>query len=105
MKDFKIKIIPWFWSNDYFIVKVKKQGCWFWKTIKIAEQDIDDDWCLNTKTYRANDFNKKQILNQFSCWQDYLDYAEKETVYGSKRQKQLDIERKEEKQRLNNFYK
>ena len=105
MKDFKIKIVAWFWSNNYFIVKIKKQGGWFWKTIKIAEQDIDGDWQLNIKTYIANNFNKKQVLSQFSCWQDYLDYTKEEIVYGNKRQKQIETKRKEEKLRLNNFYK
>lgn len=104
MTDFKIKILPWRYSDARFIVKVKKRGNWFWRTVEEAEQRMNNDWDLLEKTFYADELNREKALQMFSCWQDYLDYEQEQVNIFRKNQGDLDFRRKEERKRLNNFY-
>lgn len=98
IKDFKIKVVPWIYSNDFFITKIKKRGDWLWTTMRVAEEDVlSNNWHYNKRIRRATEYNKKEIMTMFNCWEDYLKYDKKEREFIIKRQNEVDTERQQKK--------
>lgn len=103
--EVEIKIVPWFYSKEWFIVKVRKKGDWFWRTVKEASEDIlDKNWHLSKIIMRANESNRKKVLSMFFSWEDYLKYKISEIKKVKTKQKEVDEERRLRKEQLNKFY-
>ena len=102
----EIKIVPWIYSDEWFNIKVRKEGAWFWTTVREATEDIlDNNWYFTKIITRANKSNKEEALSRFSSWEDYLKYKTDEIEKIRVRQKEVDDKRKLKKEELNKLYK
>lgn len=106
MSKIEVKIKSWIHSREWFVIKVRKKGSWFWSTVKEIKFDvIDGDYFLSDIVKTANEENWEEAMLLFNCWEDYLEYKENLTIKLKTLQKQFDKKVLDNHNRLNNFYK
>lgn len=103
MSKFRIKVSPWWASDDYIILKYSTNGI-FWKTLKNYEYDVLDKWCYMT-TKVSHYTNAEYLINKFKSLEDIIKYEEEEEGKVITHNNEINARNKIKKQEKQKVYK
>lgn len=103
MSKFRIKISPWYASDDFFTVKYSTNGI-FWKTLKQYKYDVLDEWCYMVSAI-FNYTDAEYIMSKFKNMEDIIKYEETERKRVIDHNKEIKDKRKRVKETKKLIYK